>query len=93
MIKVTSFNFSLPLSLQYQFKQQTKNITMKKNIGSIEKIIRIVIAVVALGANFLIPLTGTMSYVAIGVGALALLTGLINFCPLWAVIGVNTDKK
>ncbi len=66
---------------------------MKKNIGSVEKMIRIVIAIVVLAAKFLIPLSGTVGIVAIVVGAIALLTGLINFCPLWSVFGINTNKK
>lgn len=66
---------------------------MTKNIGSTEKMIRLVIAAAAIGAKFLIPLGGTTGYIALGVGALALVTGMINFCPLWAVIGVNTGKE
>lgn len=70
-----------------------KHNTMKKNVGSTEKIIRLVIAIVALGTNFLIPLTGIVSIIALIVGAIAALTGLINFCPLWSIFGINTTKE
>lgn len=65
---------------------------MGKNIGSTEKIIRIVIAIIAFIVAYFAGLSPTLSYIAYGVGALALITGLINFCPLWAVLGVKTNK-
>lgn len=66
---------------------------MKSNIGSTDKIIRLIIAIVALAAKFFIPLTGVLGIVAIVVAAIALVTGLMNFCPLWAAFGINTNKK
>ncbi len=67
---------------------------MKKNVGSTEKMIRLVIAIIAIAAYFFAGIAGTtIGYIAIGVGAIALLTGLINFCPLWSVFGINTNKE
>jgi len=66
---------------------------MKKNIGSSEKMIRLVVAIIVLAAKFFIPLTGILGIVAIVVGAIAIVTSLINFCPLWAVFGINTSKE
>lgn len=66
---------------------------MNKNVGSTERIIRIVIAIIVLAAKFLIPLTGIVGIIALVVAAIAIITSLVNFCPLWAVFGINTYKK
>jgi len=66
---------------------------MTKNVGSVDKIIRLVIALVLAYLYYSGVLSGTLGIVAVVVGAIALLTSLINFCPLYAVIGVNTTKK
>ena len=57
---------------------------MIKNIGSTDKILRIVIgALLILGA-----LTGYGVWMWIGVIPLA--TALFNFCPIYRIFGVNT---
>lgn len=70
----------------------TKN-TMKKNMGSTDKIIRITIAVVIAALYFMNVISGTL---AIVLGILALvfaLTSFISFCPLYLPFGINTLKK
>ena len=61
---------------------------MKKNIGSIERIGRIVVG------------AGIMSLVVIGpqspwalLGAIPLITGLVGWCPPYALLGINTCGK
>lgn len=67
---------------------------MKKNIGSIDKGLRILVAIIIAVLYF----TGVISgKLAIGLGVLAIIfaiTAFINFCPIWAALGINTlDKK
>lgn len=60
---------------------------MKTNVGGVDKIARIVVGVLLI----LLALTGTIG--AWGwIGIVPLATGLFNFCPLYALIGVNTCK-
>ncbi len=66
---------------------------MKKNVGSTDKIIRIVLALVLAYLYYANILTGTLGIVAVVVGAIALLTAVMNFCPLYSLIGANTNKK
>ncbi len=66
---------------------------MKKNVGSTDKIIRIVLALVLGYLYYSGVLTGTLGIVAVVVGVIALLTAVINFCPLYSIIGANTSKK
>ncbi|NYS62399.1 YgaP family membrane protein [Vreelandella salicampi] len=60
---------------------------MKTNVGGVDKIARIVVGALLI----LLALTGTIG--AWGwIGIVPLATGLFNFCPLYALIGVNTCK-
>jgi hypothetical protein len=59
---------------------------MKANVGGIDRVIRI-IAGLALIAWALL---GGPVWAWIGVVALA--TGLMNFCPAWSLLGINTCK-
>lgn len=65
---------------------------MKKNMGTTDKIIRVVIALVLLGLQYTEVITGTLGYIGLGVAAIFLLTSVINFCPLYTLLGVKTCK-
>lgn len=65
---------------------------MKKNVGSIDKAIRFIIALVMVLLYALDIVTGVWGYVALGVAAIMVITSLISFCGLYALIGVNTCK-
>ena len=66
---------------------------MTKNVGSTDKIVRYVIAAAMIGLYYTDKLPAPYDIVALVVAVIALGTALINFCPLWAVFGVNTNKK
>jgi hypothetical protein len=66
---------------------------MKKNVGSTDKMIRIGLAILIAILYFTKVISGTLALV---LGILAIVfavTAFLNFCPIWAVLGVNTDKK
>lgn len=66
---------------------------MIKNMGSTDKAIRIVIALLIAALYFLNVISGTVAIV-LGVIAIAFaLTSLINFCPLCYPFGISTRKK
>ena len=65
---------------------------MKKNMGSTDRSIRIVIALILVVLYFMETITGTLGYIGLAVAAIFLLTSLINFCPLYTLLGVNTCK-
>ncbi|HIP07284.1 MAG TPA: DUF2892 domain-containing protein [Mariprofundaceae bacterium] len=66
---------------------------MKSNIGGTERIIRILLGAGLLAIGLLAGLATLWSYIAIGAGLVLLATALLNFCPIWALAGVNTCKK
>ena len=65
------------------------------NVGQTDKLIRI-IAGIAAGAVSLLALGGTDSTagtVALVIAAVLLVTGLVNFCPAYKLLGIGTLKK
>jgi uncharacterized membrane protein HdeD (DUF308 family) len=65
---------------------------MKKNMGSVDKIIRLIIAVVLGFLFYNGTLTGTIGIVAVVVAAVFASTSLVSYCPLYTLIGVNTCR-
>ncbi len=59
---------------------------MKSNVGSSDKIIRIILGVAIIAAGFYFK-----SWFGL-VGIVPLLTAFVSFCPLYSLIGVNTCK-
>jgi len=66
---------------------------MKKNMGTIDKIVRIVIAAVVAILFFTNVITGVLGIVLLALAAVFVLTSLISFCPLYLPFGLNTGKK
>jgi len=70
---------------------QTKNKNdMKKNMGSIDKAVRIILALVFAGLYFGGVVTGTLGIVLLALGGVFVLTSLVSFCPLYAPFGIST---
>lgn len=66
---------------------------MKKNMGSADKIIRIILAAVFAVLYFTGTVTGTLGVVLLVLGGVFLATSLVSFCPLYALVGLNTCPK
>jgi hypothetical protein len=65
---------------------------MKLNTGSADRIIRILIAVVIAVLYFTSVISGTLAIILLVFAAIMLVTGLVGFCPLYAMLGLNTKK-
>lgn len=66
---------------------------MKRNMGTIDKVVRILIALVVIGLYFANVISGTVAIVLLILSAIFILTSLLSFCPLYLPFGINTDKK
>ncbi|WP_431106521.1 YgaP family membrane protein [Winogradskyella poriferorum] len=66
---------------------------MKKNMGSLDKGIRIVIAIVIALLYYFNVIEGTLAYVLMALAIVFLLTSFISFCPLYLPFGWNTCKR
>ncbi|MFK4000758.1 DUF2892 domain-containing protein [Psychrobacter namhaensis] len=60
---------------------------MKMNVGSTERLLRIIAGVVIIGLGLYF-----QSWWGV-IGLVPLLTGLFRFCPLYSMLGMNTCKR
>ncbi|MCY7328097.1 MAG: DUF2892 domain-containing protein [Saprospiraceae bacterium] len=63
---------------------------MNKNMGSPDRIIRLILAAIAVFLYFNGTLTGTVGIVALVVAAVFALTSMVGFCPLYRLVGLST---
>lgn len=63
---------------------------MKKNMGSVDRIIRLLIAAVLAFLYYNGTLNGTMGAIAVIVAGVFTLTSVISFCPLYTLVGLST---
>jgi hypothetical protein len=66
---------------------------MKKNIGKTDRLIRVILAIIISGLVVGDIVTGTLAIVLLIISAILLLTSVINFCPLYTLIGFNSCPK
>ena len=66
---------------------------MKKNMGTIDRVIRILVAIVFAVLYFKPVITGTPGMVLLVLAAVFVLTSLVSFCPLYLPLGINTGRK
>lgn len=58
-----------------------------KNVGTVDRVLRVVVGLAVISLVFVGPQTPWG-----WVGIVPLLTGLVNFCPLYKLVGLNTCK-
>jgi hypothetical protein len=61
---------------------------MKANVGGIDRILRIVVGLALIGLT----LTGTIGVWG-WIGVVPLATGLVGFCALYPLLGINTCPR
>jgi membrane protein DedA with SNARE-associated domain len=66
---------------------------MKKNMGTIDKAIRLLIAVVFVVLYFTNVVSGIPGIVLLVLAGVFVLTSIISFCPLYMPFGINSGKK
>jgi hypothetical protein len=66
---------------------------MKKNMGSTDRIIRVVLAMVIAALYFTHVISGTLALVLLIVVGIFIITSTFSFCPLYLPFGISTKKK
>jgi hypothetical protein len=66
---------------------------MKKNLGTIDRVIRVLIAVLFAVLYITNVISGTLGIILMAVGVVFALTSLVSFCPLYWMFGLRTSKK
>lgn len=60
---------------------------MMKNVGQIDKVVRIILGIALISQVFI----GLQTLWGL-IGVIFLVTGLINFCPIYAALGLHTNQ-
>ncbi len=66
--------------------EYSRRLLMEKNVGGIDKVIRIVLGLVIIGLGIYFK-----NWLGL-IGVVVLLTGLIGWCGLYRLLGINTCK-
>ncbi len=66
---------------------------MKPNMGTVDKAIRILVAVVIGILYYMGQITGTAAIILLVLAGVFILTSFISFCPLYLPFGISTRKK
>ena len=66
---------------------------MKKNVGTVDQIVRILLAVVIAVLYFNEVITSTTAIILLVVAGVLVLTSFINFCPIYFFLGISSRKK
>lgn len=66
---------------------------MKKNMGSTDKLIRTIVAIVMAILYFTGVVPGTVGLVLLVLAIVFVFTSAISFCPLYVPLGLSTCKK
>ena len=66
---------------------------MKKNMGTIDKTIRILVAVVMVILYFTNVISGILAIILLVLSAVFVVTSIVSICPLYMPFGLSTRKK
>jgi hypothetical protein len=68
-------------------------MTVTRNMGTVDRLVRAVLGVVLIAALLSGVLSGTPGVLAGIVGAVFIVTAGVRFCPLYRLVGVSTCDK
>lgn len=63
---------------------------MKKNMGNVDRGIRVIIALVIGLLFWQNILEGTLGYILLALSLVFVLTSFVSFCPLYTIFGLNS---
>jgi hypothetical protein len=65
---------------------------MKKNMGGLDRVVRLIAAAVVAVLYYSGIIEGTLAYVLLALAGIFIVTSFVSFCPLYALVGFNTCK-
>lgn len=66
---------------------------MKTNMGSADRLIRVIVALVIAGLYFTHTISGLTATILIILAVVFVLTSVVKTCPLYMPFGISTKKK
>jgi len=65
---------------------------MKKNMGGVDRIIRLFLAAIILALSVYEVITGTLEIILLILAGIFVVTSFVSFCPLYLPFGIRTCK-
>lgn len=65
---------------------------MKKNIGTADRFVRVMMGVIAIILGLSGILDGNLKWIALVVGAVMITVASVQFCPFYVLFAINTCK-
>lgn len=65
---------------------------MKTNESGLDRVIRAIVGIVLFVLYFTSVISGTLGIILLVVGAILIVTSLVGFCPLYAILKIHTNK-
>lgn len=62
-------------------------------MGTIEKVARILVAIVIAGLYFINIISGTVAIILLIIAGVFIITSFMSFCPIYLPFGISTRKK
>ena len=66
---------------------------MKANMGTTDRIVRVIVAAVIAVLFLANVISGTLGYILLALAGVFVLTSVVSFCPLYAPFGLSTCPK
>ena len=66
---------------------------MKKNMGTVDRTVRVIFAVLVLGLYLANMISGTVAIILGLFAVIFVITGLVGFCPLYVPLKLSTMQK
>ena len=66
---------------------------MKKNVGNIDRAIRILVAIGVVGIYFTGMISGIVALVLLALSGILIATSFMSFCPLYLPLGLSTRTQ
>ena len=66
---------------------------MKKNIGTADQVIRVLVAIAIAVLYFMGQISGVLAIVLLALAGIFIVTSIVGVCPLYLPFGLSTRKK
>ncbi len=66
---------------------------MINNVGTLDRIIRALVALVIIGLYLMHMISGTLAIILWVIAVLLLVTAALGYCPIYHILGISTKGK
>jgi hypothetical protein len=66
---------------------------MKKNVGNVDRTLRVLLALVLIGLSYYEIIPSPYSYISIVLSIIFIGTSFLSFCPIYHVLNISSKKE